>query len=1020
MPDTVNTYAIEVTDKVAPSISTKLDGIGQSALRAGVGVNDLQQNINKLNASGITATASAIRQANNVSQTLSRSAGAYARSAATASANTTQFTASLNRLIPAAASAVAQLNALSTNTGAVARAMNATSNAGNQVANVNNAVGNSATGAAGGVRNVNAALGLFRGNITSANRLAGSFVSTLIGTGPAVAAAFSVLGVVAFVSVLYQISQAIVNVVEQVRGMDAAMRNLGITEAKLNAQGYEFVQDQIGVGETLARIWHNLSDNSQFNPANGGKGSNQVNPFYNASELVQTTSGLQKEFQLQNAIAQAQARNNEAGLKGAALDRQKGVEADAAAARIQTQIQKVNQLEASFEKLARDPNQSTAQVEFYNKQITSATELARELKNTKQVDIINADTERKAAAVAQVRDTAKAAAAELRELDNRYKQYVGSLDHKITPPESLRWWEGAESGLKYYSENIDAVNAKEATFKQQIAARNDQFERGTETLNEQIAQIGEYSDALKISGQLNRQIQEFQKTGMPLTAQEIALRREQITTLVQSQQYMQALSSEYNTANGPQRTYMAQFAALQTLINTDPGNTAAYQRQLQQATRAYKDALDPMREYQRNLSNETALFGNYGTALKVATEYQAQQTRLQNLGYSSTQIDAMLSGLREQLTLLEQTRDVQADINEMYNSNAGAVEKLTNAQTAANEAYAKGIITASQYTTATRNNNVALNELYNNAGLGNWQSHVAEVMGQLTKDFTTFSNGATKAFTGFYKTLVDGGADAVGRWVAYGGSLTKALADVARQGVATLISSLIKLGIEWVITTALAKAFGINLPKQDSGDQTKQIAANAAASIAAITAITAAQYVAYDLLSGPAWSLAEAVSLASFGANAIPATTGIAAVQAAGTAAQKFAGGGPVNGPGTSTSDSIPAYLSAGEFVLTARDYARNKGAIDAIHNGATVNYGSYNAAPLTPASANSGLNVNVIHDGSTAVQVMPGLSENEVHVIAKSAVYQHSDDAVSQHVNNPSSRVSRSMQRATGVRKRG
>jgi len=35
--------------------------------------------------------------------------------------------------------------------------------------------------------------------------------------------------------------------------------------------------------------------------------------------------------------------------------------------------------------------------------------------------------------------------------------------------------------------------------------------------------------------------------------------------------------------------------------------------------------------------------------------------------------------------------------------------------------------------------------------------------------------------------------------------------------------------------------------------------------------------------------------------------------------AQEFAGSGPVEGPGTGVSDSIPARLSDGEFVFTAK-----------------------------------------------------------------------------------------------------
>src|SRR5690606_28888855 len=37
-----------------------------------------------------------------------------------------------------------------------------------------------------------------------------------------------------------------------------------------------------------------------------------------------------------------------------------------------------------------------------------------------------------------------------------------------------------------------------------------------------------------------------------------------------------------------------------------------------------------------------------------------------------------------------------------------------------------------------------------------------------------------------------------------------------------------------------------------------------------------------------------------------------------------FSGGGSVHGPGTSTSDSIPAWLSAGEFVMRARAVREN------------------------------------------------------------------------------------------------
>src|SRR5205807_202626 len=44
---------------------------------------------------------------------------------------------------------------------------------------------------------------------------------------------------------------------------------------------------------------------------------------------------------------------------------------------------------------------------------------------------------------------------------------------------------------------------------------------------------------------------------------------------------------------------------------------------------------------------------------------------------------------------------------------------------------------------------------------------------------------------------------------------------------------------------------------------------------------------------------------------------------------------GPVHGPGTSTSDSIPAMLSDGEYVIRASQAKKYRGLLDAINYGA-------------------------------------------------------------------------------------
>lgn len=53
----------------------------------------------------------------------------------------------------------------------------------------------------------------------------------------------------------------------------------------------------------------------------------------------------------------------------------------------------------------------------------------------------------------------------------------------------------------------------------------------------------------------------------------------------------------------------------------------------------------------------------------------------------------------------------------------------------------------------------------------------------------------------------------------------------------------------------------------------------------------------------------------------------------------KYASGGFVSGPGTGTSDSIPARLSNGEFVVNAAATARNRGLLEAINDNKVVGF---------------------------------------------------------------------------------
>ncbi|HDV8350272.1 TPA: phage tail tape measure protein [Burkholderia vietnamiensis] len=89
------------------------------------------------------------------------------------------------------------------------------------------------------------------------------------------------------------------------------------------------------------------------------------------------------------------------------------------------------------------------------------------------------------------------------------------------------------------------------------------------------------------------------------------------------------------------------------------------------------------------------------------------------------------------------------------------------------------------------------------------------------------------------------------------------------------------------------------------------------------------------------------------------------------------AGGGPISGPGTGTSDSIPAMLSNGEFVINAASTKKYRGLLEAINSGHMAHFATGGiAATLAPSPAAYG--------GSSPVSVQVnnhgggGLSEQD------------------------------------------
>lgn len=171
-------------------------------------------------------------------------------------------------------------------------------------------------------------------------------------------------------------------------------------------------------------------------------------------------------------------------------------------------------------------------------------------------------------------------------------------------------------------------------------------------------------------------------------------------------------------------------------------------------------------------------------------------------------------------------------------------------------------------------------------------------------------------FADFFKNITDGFADSFSRAIVYGDNLGESLKNVAKGAMADLISSLVKLGIQQVVLSATGSA-----------------AATAATAVGVASATTLAQAYA------PAATLA---SLASFGANAVPASAGIASTSAISQAiASKASVGTALGGyksggfTGMGSVDEPAGIVHRKEFVSRADVTSRNRPALEAMERGA-------------------------------------------------------------------------------------
>ena len=402
-----------------------------------------------------------------------------------------------------------------------------------------------------------------------------------------------------------------------------------------------------------------------------------------------------------------------------------------------------------------------------------------------------------------------------------------------------------------------------------------------------------------------------------------------------------------------------------------------------------------MNKINRDLEQELLLLKQIGPQREIVQRYLEIENRLKDKNIQLTAKEQFQ--LYERLETLQREKGIQQQLDQIYNNTAGAQQQLANAVTATNRAYERGMINAEQYTQRLVQLSIEAANLRLKMGQGSVDDVITSSVGRLVENYEGPLQGLSDSFGDLFTSINDGFADSIGRAIMYSEDLSASLKEVARSALSELIGSLIKLGVQYTVMSVLGNT----------------LMASTAAATAGVAGATAA-----------AWAPAAAMaSLATLGANAAPASASIASTMAL---TQGLATAGKIGGmagfeqggyTGNGKRDEIAGVVHGREFVVNAQATARNRETLEAMNRGArSVNT---NSNIIAPASKEPKI---TIENYGTDIQI-DRVSRDEVRIIARqeaqSTVRTEAPKHIASEMDNPNSRVSRSMSRNTNAQRR-
>ena len=364
--------------------------------------------------------------------------------------------------------------------------------------------------------------------------------------------------------------------------------------------------------------------------------------------------------------------------------------------------------------------------------------------------------------------------------------------------------------------------------------------------------------------------------------------------------------------------------------------------------------------------------------------------------------DEQLTKLREESVQHAKILELeQAKLN-IHKSQVAEVEKLRMQQQAIMEMMASGEI-GGQYAgrkmlanqTAIGRANQAQGLTAGGNAMGNsWEEVFGAIMlgkDQLLEGYTGTLNDLTNQFGSFFSSIQDGFADSIGRAIVQGDNLGESLKNAGKQGLQSLISGLVKLGTQWVITQLLMSSTS----KTTSATATAQ-------GVAQASSLTSAY--------APAATLANT---ATFGGASAAGMVGMMAVVALASALPAMLSKGFMTGgyTGSMATDQIAGVVHGQEYVFDA-DATKRIGVhnLEALRNGNI----SLSGRSSKGGSISSGVNITIQNYANGVTHEVEQIDEDNIRIIARqeaqAVVTKQAGRVVAGELSNPNSPVSKAI----------